>query len=94
MLIRILANNPGCVYEIGSLIRVSDKQGLQIISKGYGEQVPESEVIKPPKPRVPLRQRSDPKPPVSTHMDPPRYICKCGFVAKDAKSLAEHQKGC
>ena len=84
MLIRIIAKNPGCVFDIGQLIRVGDVQGAQIISQGYGEMVGESEVQKPvegPK----LRARDNP------FMQPPRFLCRCGWVAKSEEELKSHK---
>jgi len=92
MLIRIIAKNPGCAFEIGQLIRVGDKQGVIAIAAGYGEQVAEEAVAKPPSRTSTYTPTRTPA--ASPHMLPPRFICACGFVAKDEKGLAEHRKVC
>lgn len=92
MLVRIMEKNPGCVFEIGQLLRMGDREGQHIIDEGYAEEVPESAVQKPPEDKRRV-VRSAPKGP-SPYMIPPRHICGCGFVASDAASLAEHKKGC
>ena len=76
----------------GQVVQVPDKIAENWIREGYAEfvdgSVPrKSEVAQQKSIRL---QSSTPVP----HMMPPRYICRCGFVAKDEESLAEHQKEC
>lgn len=85
MKVRILKSGSGCIYQPGSLIRVSDKRARYMIEAGVAEPADEKVLV------------SGGMPVVSTStifLKPPRYICGCGFVAPDAQALREHKKEC
>jgi len=91
--IRIVKDVQGCVFKKGQAIRVADRQANEWIRAGVAV---EYDGVAEPEPVRVTRVRSPRTEPVrlATHMDPPRFICSCGYVAKDAKSLAEHRKEC
>ena len=78
MLLRIVRTGPGCVYQPGQTVQMDDNTARSWIMRGFAV-----ETDQPP-----------PDAPVSTHMDPPRFICGCGFVARSAAGLKKHQRSC
>jgi len=80
MLLRIIKAGPGCVYQPGQSIHMDDHRARSWIKMGIAVEMDPADL--------------PPEVPASTHMLPPRFICACGFVAKDEKSLAEHRKVC
>lgn len=87
MLIRILIQNPGSVFEVGQLLKVGDVHGNAMIRDGIGEQVDEIEVAKPPVKRTP-RGRGNP------FLLPPRFLHRCGYVGTDEADLEKHAADC
>lgn len=93
MLIRIIKENPGAVFGVGQLIKVGDKQGLDIIEQGWGAQADEIEIARP---AIPAMGRKEPPKArgANPFMMPPRHLCGCGWVAKTEEELTEHMKDC
>jgi hypothetical protein len=99
MQIRIVKSGPGCVYAPGSILKMPDKRAMTLIEMGYAEVINGMPI---PRPR-PIREKSmrtrqqhtrPPRVPLSPHMLPPRFICGCGFVAKDQRQLELHKEEC
>lgn len=90
MLVRIVEKRPGCVWQPGQLLKLSDKAGRSWIKRGLAVEVVEqyspADPVNPPPP--------PPEQPIKAYMQPPRFICACGFVAKNKKSLVEHRAQC
>jgi len=84
--VRITESGPGCVYEPGSLIRLSDKKALKLIEAGKA--ISAEDITYPDRVEVAPRMRGNP------FMEPPRWICRCGQVFKDEASLKEHRLAC
>lgn len=87
MLIRIIKSAPGTVYELGALIRTGDKQAQYLIVQGFAESADDIVFEQPPR-TIEKRERGNP------FQLPPRYIHKCGYVAKSPEDLKEHSKKC
>ena len=85
MRVRILKSGSGCVYQPGSLVRVSDKRARYMIEIGIAEPADEKVLVPDGIPALSS---------ATAFMSPPRHICACGFVAQNAKALKEHRKGC
>lgn len=83
MLIVITAESPGCVFEIGQLIRVNDQRGQKLIDDGYAQCADGY-----------IATESAPKESGNPFMQPPMHLHKCGYVAGSAAELVEHDRSC
>lgn len=91
MLIRIVnkGNSPACTFEAGQLLKMETKRAQRLVDGGFAEVV-EADPVE----TLMNRRKSAIRVTPSTHMMPPRYICGCGFVAKDPEGLRKHKEVC
>ena len=87
MLVRVVKSAPGCVYQPGSLLKVTEKKANLLIEAGIAEPA-DGKITYPPE--TLLRRGAV----ANDFTKPPRHICKCGFVAKSASGLKNHQRSC
>lgn len=87
MLVRVVKSASGCVYQPGTLLDMAEKKANILIEAGIAE--PADGGINYP-PETLLRRGAV----ANDFIKPPRHICKCGFVAKSASGLKNHQRSC
>lgn len=91
MLIRITKSGPGCTYQPGALLKVPDKKAEYLIGIGFAQPAEEQwDATKNTVSQSVQRGQKTGNP----YMQPPRYICGCGFVSTSKQGLAEHRNGC
>jgi hypothetical protein len=91
MLVKIKKTSPGCTFEAGQLVKMSDKKARHLIDLGIAVAAgPVDEARTSARRGIP--RISNPLP--RSGMNPPRYICGCGYVAKDIAGLEAHRAEC
>jgi len=68
VLVRIVKSGPGCVYQPGSIIRISDKKAKYLIDTGYA--VSANEPV-----RIVTKSEVRPSRIKTVKFLPPRHIC-------------------
>ncbi len=91
MLVKIKKTSPGCTFSAGQLVKMSDKKARQLITLGIAVAAGPADEIRTSASRG-IPRISNPLP--RSGMNPPRFICGCGFVAKDAAGLETHKAEC
>ncbi len=91
MLVKIKKTSPGCTFEAGQLVKMSDKKAQHLITLGIAAAAgPADEARTSARRGIP--RISNPLP--RSGMNPPRHICPCGLVFKDVDALEAHKAEC
>jgi hypothetical protein len=92
LLVRVIKKGPGCVYQPGSLLKTDDKSAMHLINIGFAEAVDPIDMGE----RITRTSRKNHQIPRvgNPFMLPPRFICGCGYVAKNAELLQQHRGEC
>lgn len=96
--IKFVKVNKASPFKPGQIVSMADSRADEFVRLGFAVQVGEKVSPIPPKNTRPTsikpRETSVKRKIDKTEMLPPRFICRCGFVAETSEKLKSHIKGC